>query len=67
MPAELGIYDVHGRLVRSLLTGPQPGGAQAVTWNGTDALGRPAASGVYLCTLRAGDCTVPSRRLVLMK
>lgn len=50
----LTLYDVLGRPVRVLALGR---GASEGTaeWDGCDGNGRPAASGVYLCRLAAGD------------
>jgi len=49
----LHIYDVSGRLVRTLLDGPQTAGQKTVSWNGRDNRGRGVASGVYFYRLRA--------------
>ena len=47
----LTVYNVQGQVVRRLVDGTREAGAQAVAWDGRDELGRPAASGVYLCRL----------------
>ncbi|MEN8007997.1 MAG: C25 family cysteine peptidase [Candidatus Krumholzibacteriota bacterium] len=45
---KLSIYNVRGRLVKTLIDGPRPAGAgQTVVWDGTDNQGSVAASGVY--------------------
>jgi hypothetical protein len=49
----LRIYDVSGRLVRTLVDGPQPAGQKTATWNGRDNQGRSVASGVYFYRLQA--------------
>jgi hypothetical protein len=49
----LRVYDVGGRLVRSLVEGPQTEGAKSVTWNGRDDHGARVASGVYFYRLTA--------------
>jgi flagellar hook assembly protein FlgD len=49
--ARLSIYDVSGRLVRSIETGRLPAGPLSVAWDGADSNGRPVASGVYLARL----------------
>ena len=49
----LRIYDVRGRLVRTLIAGPQPASAHAVTWNGTSDRGLDVASGTYFVQMRA--------------
>lgn len=62
----LRIYDLAGRLVRSLVSAPQTAGARSARWDGTDSLRRPVAAGVYLCRLAVGD-QVLTRRLVLIR
>ena len=48
----LRIYDVSGRLVRTLVHGHGPAGSSSVTWNGEDDQGRRVASGIYFYELR---------------
>lgn len=49
---DLRVLDLRGRLVRTLASGRQPGGAQyEVAWDGRDAAGVPVASGTYLVSL----------------
>ncbi|MGH7726752.1 MAG: hypothetical protein ACREOU_15100 [Candidatus Eiseniibacteriota bacterium] len=52
--AELRLYDVRGRLVRSL-DASADGGVRRVTWDGKDASGRNAPSGLFFAVLQAGD------------
>ena len=49
----LRIYDVSGRLIRTLVDEPQTAGEKTVTWNGRDTQGRSVASGVYFYRLQA--------------
>lgn len=63
---ELDIYDISGRLVRTLVSGFVPAGEHQVVWDGRDSSGRRAASGVYLYRLSAGGQT-ETRRMVLVK
>ncbi len=51
--AELAVYDLRGRLVRSFAAAPYPAGVQSVMWDGRGDDGRPAPSGVYNVMLRA--------------
>jgi hypothetical protein len=53
--AEIRIYDVRGRLVRTLVDKKRPAGHQIFRWDGRDDDGRAVASGTY--------CVPPSRRL----
>jgi len=52
--AEVRIFDVSGRLVRSIVTEAELGD-NFVIWDGRANSGRRAASGVYFYQLRAGD------------
>ncbi len=63
---DLGIYDVTGRRIRTLLVGWRSAGVHSVVWDGRDAVGKRVASGVYLYRLLAGDET-EARRLLLLK
>jgi len=49
----LQIFDVGGRLVRSLINQSQIAGRQAIDWDGTDSQNRSVASGIYFYRLRA--------------
>ena len=62
----LGVYDVHGRLVKTLVNGTIPGGAHAIEWDGRDTGDTAVASGVYLIRLVAGKRTT-TKKIVLMK
>jgi hypothetical protein len=62
----LRIYDVRGRLVRSLVDGPQPAGERSAVWDGIDSVGSPAASGVYFVRLQA-DGQAQTKKILLLK
>jgi flagellar hook assembly protein FlgD len=62
----LRVFDVSGRLVRTLVSGLQDAGQHEVTWNGIGEGGHRLPSGVYLLQLRNGSQR-ESRRLVLVK
>jgi hypothetical protein len=62
----LEIYNVAGKLVRTVVDGPQDAGYKSVTWDGTDQSGRKVASGVYLYRLQAAD-QVSQKMMVLLK
>ena len=61
----LVVYSVLGERVKTLLDMPQDSGYHAVRWDGRDAAGREAASGVYLCRLSAGECGDTKKLMVL--
>lgn len=62
----LSVYDVAGRLVRTLVDAELERGSHATLWDGTDDDGQPVPSGVYVYRLRAGRDEV-SRRMALVK
>lgn len=64
--ATMRIYDVSGRVVRSLFDRYHDPGVATAVWDGRDDVGRPAASGVYFCRLDSGRFT-QIRKLVLLK
>ena len=62
----LQIFDVQGRLVRTLLHRPMHAGSHAVRWDGTDAHGRPVPSGTYIYRLQT-DSFEQYRKMLLLK
>jgi hypothetical protein len=63
----LKVYDVGGRVVRSLLEGERaPGEVHRVTWDGRNDAGESVSSGVYFYRLVANDFT-QTRKMVLLK
>lgn len=62
--AELRVYDIHGRLIRTLMRGPQSAGRKRMIWDGTDGQGHRVAAGSYFYRLTAGDY-LETRRMIL--
>ncbi len=63
----LRIYDVTGRLVRTLVDGEvSPEAVRPVTWNGLNDSGQPVSSGVYFGRLETKGFT-QTKKLVLLK
>ena len=54
---KLRIFDVSGRLVRSLVDSNQPAGPHVAVWDGKDDGGRGVASGHYFARIEAGKFT----------
>jgi len=51
---KLSVYNVRGQLVKTLIDGGRPAGAdQTIMWDGTDNRGTSAASGLYFYEARA--------------
>lgn len=63
---DLAIYDIAGRLVKTLVNADVNAGQQVIIWDGTDTSGRPVTSGIYFYTLRSGKI-LSSRRMLLLK
>ncbi len=62
---DLRVYDVQGRLVRTLVQGARSAGRHEVTWDGADEGGRAAASGVYFYRLHAAGRQADRKLLML--
>lgn len=62
----LRVYDVTGRLLRTIVEGWRPSGSYTETWNGLDDEGGAVPSGVYFYELKALDFR-SARKMVLMR
>lgn len=62
----LAVYDMRGRLVRSLLSADALAGTHTLMWDTRDALGREVGSGLYVLRLDAGG-RVFTRRLQIAR
>jgi alpha-amylase len=65
-PVRVVVFDAAGRQVAVLQDGPREAGEHAVTWNGRDGRGRPAAAGAYLVRIEASG-TSDSGAVTLLK
>lgn len=65
-PVSLRIYDVSGRLVRTLVDHQLPAGRHDAIWDGTDNSGSKVASGAYFCRMTAGNFS-ETRKMVLLR
>jgi hypothetical protein len=66
-PVELSVFDVSGRLVRTLVSDDShDAGVHAVHWDGTDESGAEVAAGVYFARLIADERSA-SGKMVLLK
>lgn len=62
---QLRLYDLNGRLVRTLVNKHHAAGRFHATWNGADDNGRPLRSGAYFCQLRAGGTSKVSKVILV--
>ena len=58
---DLGVYDLSGRLVRSLQSGMLAAGAHRFEWNGRDDRGRRSAAGVYFVRMSASGRVIEAK------
>jgi flagellar hook assembly protein FlgD len=63
---ELAIFNVQGRLVRTLVHREYGVGEHQAIWDGTDSNGLPVASGIYHYRLRA-DGIIKTRSMALLQ
>jgi len=62
----LVIYDVLGRLVRTLVNQDLSAGYHRAVWDATDDLGRPLSGGLYIYRIQAGGYS-KTMKMVLLK
>ncbi|MBM4116477.1 T9SS type A sorting domain-containing protein [bacterium] len=61
----LNVYDLGGRLVKTLVDEPMTAANHEVVWDGTDSGGAKVASGVYFYKLVAGDFNATEKMVML--
>ena len=62
----LSIYDMQGRMVRSLVSSNQDAGTYNVIWNGLNETGEQSASGIYLVMMEANG-NIYQQSITLLK
>ncbi|MCD4650753.1 MAG: T9SS type A sorting domain-containing protein [Candidatus Cloacimonetes bacterium] len=65
-PVSLGIYNIKGQHVRTLVNEPQHAGSYEVLWSGKDANGETVGSGIYLYRLKTNK-QIQTGKAVLLK
>ncbi|HUI91539.1 MAG TPA: cellulase family glycosylhydrolase [Chitinivibrionales bacterium] len=65
-PVTLNIYDMNGKLQKSLINRSMSAGKQSVTWDRTNMAGKKVVNGVYLYKFTMGEKTL-SHHFVLAK
>jgi flagellar hook assembly protein FlgD len=61
------IYDVAGRLVRSLVKDNEPAGMHDVVWDGRDDAGQRVSRGAYFWRMEAGSWTREQKVILLSR
>ncbi len=65
-PVSIGIYNVKGQLVKTLVNEEKTSGNHYAVWNGLDNNNQPASSGVYFYKMRAGTYS-STKKMIMMK
>ena len=63
---EIDIYNILGQKIRNLSGGRAEAGYNTVTWDGTDALGKSVATGIYFYRIKADDF-IRSEKMLFLK
>lgn len=63
----LKIYDLRGRLVRTIVKEEKGPGKHSAHWDGRDNSGRPVPSGIYLYRMEVGRDIVSTKKMFLLK
>ena len=65
MNAELVVYDLTGRRVKTLVNEEKHAGQHFVQWDGTNSAGRSVSSGTYFYKLTAGSFTKVEKMMLV--
>ena len=60
------IFDMMGKVVRTLVNDQQSAGYKTLQWNATSNSGQPISSGLYIYTIQAGEFS-KTRKMILLK
>jgi len=60
------VFDMMGRVVRTLVNGQQSAGYKSLQWNATNNSGQPISAGQYINTIQAGEFS-QTRKMILLK
>jgi hypothetical protein len=60
------VYNILGQKTKSLIDEKMPAGNHSISWDGTTADSRPAASGIYFYRIETGDYT-KTMKMILQK
>lgn len=65
MRVRVQVFDIQGRLVRTLIDAPHAGGYHEIEWDRRDDRGVPAQAGAYYYRMTAGERSETRRMIVL--
>lgn len=62
----IGVYDLSGRLIRTLCRGRQQPGYHVLSWKGENEEGQAVPPGLYICRMNAGEFS-KTRKILLIR
>ena len=62
---ELSVYNVEGRMVKTLVQRSMSAGNHSIEWNGTTSNGNQASTGMYIYRLTTDSYTSAKKMLLL--
>ncbi len=65
-PVSIGIFNLKGQLVKTLVSEAKAAGDHTVVWEGDDDNGRQVSSGIYLYKMYSGKYT-STKKMIMMK
>jgi flagellar hook assembly protein FlgD len=60
------VFNMMGRVVRTLVNGQQSAGYKSLQWNATNNSGQPISAGLYIYMIQAGRFS-QTKKMVLLK
>ena len=63
---KITVYDMMGRVVKTLVNGSQTAGFRSIQWSATNDRNDPVSAGLYLYSIQAGDFK-QTKKMVLLK
>ena len=63
---KITVYDMIGRVVKTMVNSQQNSGFKSVQWNATNDKGAPVSAGLYLYMIHAGEY-ISTKKMVLLK
>jgi hypothetical protein len=64
---EISVFDVTGRVVKTLTSGASASGVRAITWDGRDESGRSVSAGTYFVRMTTSSGATSTKRLVVIR
>ena len=62
----IGIYDLMGRQIKTLVNENMVAGYKSINWNATNDLSQPVSAGLYIYTFQTGEF-MKTKKMVLIK